>query len=406
MEALNAVGVKPLSVVAKTSDPKKSSPPATISPSKNPNFSNSKCEFSAPRILQGGLVILSSFLSSELAKALTVDEALQLDFDAGGVFDNAVSFAAENPTIVGGAAAAAAAPLVVALLSRLKPWGVESAKGGFEKLGDDSNAQLLDIRSAVEIKNVGTPDLRGLKKKAAAIMYNGEDKQGFLKKLFVKFKEPENTTLFILDTFDGNSEAVAELVTSNGFKAAYAIKDGAEGSRGWINSGLPWVLPKKTLDLSNLADAIGDAFGEASDSVPVALGVAAAAAGLGLLAFTEVETILQILGSAALLQFASKKLLFAEDRKQTMQEIEELLSTKVAPNELVEDVQQIGKALLPTQRETAPAPSQTTVLTSDVPSKAEPQVEEKPLPELSRPLSPYPNYPDYKPPSSPMPSQP
>ena len=32
---------------------------------------------------------------------------------------------------------------------------------------------------------------------------------------------------------DGNSELVAELVTANGFKAAYAIKDGAEGPRGW-----------------------------------------------------------------------------------------------------------------------------------------------------------------------------
>lgn len=38
--------------------------------------------------------------------------------------------------------------------------------------------------------------------------------------------------------FDGNSELVAELVTSNGFKAAYAIKDGAEGSRGWVVSTL------------------------------------------------------------------------------------------------------------------------------------------------------------------------
>jgi hypothetical protein len=34
--------------------------------------------------------------------------------------------------------------------------------------------------------------------------------------------------------FDGNSELVAELVTVNGFKAAYAIKDGAEGPRGWM----------------------------------------------------------------------------------------------------------------------------------------------------------------------------
>lgn len=37
----------------------------------------------------------------------------------------------------------------------------------------------------------------------------------------------------MLCRFDGNSELVAELVTANGFKAAYAIKDGAEGPRGW-----------------------------------------------------------------------------------------------------------------------------------------------------------------------------
>lgn len=36
--------------------------------------------------------------------------------------------------------------------------------------------------------------------------------------------------------FDGNSELVAELVTLNGFKSAYAIKDGAEGPRGWVVS--------------------------------------------------------------------------------------------------------------------------------------------------------------------------
>ena len=34
--------------------------------------------------------------------------------------------------------------------------------------------------------------------------------------------------------FDGNSEIVAELAAVNGFKAAYAIKDGAEGPRGWM----------------------------------------------------------------------------------------------------------------------------------------------------------------------------
>lgn len=98
--------------------------------------------------------------------------------------------------------------------------------------------------------------------------------------------------------FDGNSELVAELVTVNGFKAAYAIKDGAEGPRGWKvfplpfhfsnhisnicilstnffsllfsiltlagilqSSGLPWIEPRKTLSFDNLTDAISEAIG-------------------------------------------------------------------------------------------------------------------------------------------------
>ncbi|KAH6789287.1 thylakoid rhodanese-like protein [Perilla frutescens var. frutescens] len=439
MEALYAVGVKPLPILAKQAEPKKNLSFFSVSPSKNqsfPNSSSSNCVVSVSRTLNGGLVLFSSFLSSGLAKALTFDEALQQslssssisDFDVGGVIDSAIRFAAENPIIVGGGAAVVAVPLVVAqLLSRAKPWGVESAKVAYAKLGDDANAQLLDIRSTVEIKQAGSPDIRGLKKKPLAVVYNGDDKPGFLKKLNLKFKEPGNTTLFILDRFDGNSELVAELVTSNGFKAAYAIKDGAEGSRGWVNCGLPWMLPKTTLDLSSLTDAIGDAFGEASGAVPVALGVAAAAAGLGLLAFTEAETILQVLGSAALVQFVSKKLLFAEDRKQTIKQFEELLNTKVAPNELVDDIQQIGKAILPAlpvNDKGLPAPGERDVFKSEpieIPPEAEAaaeptpevmnsvskaEVQEESLPGVARPLSPYPNYPDFKPPSSPTPSKP
>ncbi|GFY90251.1 thylakoid rhodanese-like protein [Actinidia rufa] len=227
--------------------------------------------------------------------------------------------------------------------------------------------------------------------------------------------------------FDGNSELVAELVTSNGFKAAYAIKDGAEGPRGWLNSSLPWIPPKKTLslDFSDLTDAIGDAIGEGSDALPVTLGIAAAT-GIGLLAFTEVETLLQLLGSAALLQVISKKLLFAEDRKQTLQQVDEFLTTKVAPKELVDEIkfllldltslctllnweiQQIGKALLPAKvtSKALPAPTEASpTITEDAVQKAEavavptPQVNSVPkaeleadsLPGIPRPLSPYPS---------------
>ncbi|KAL8554144.1 hypothetical protein ACS0TY_002387 [Phlomoides rotata] len=470
MEALNAVGLSPLSVLAKRRQPRKNLSLATLSQFKQ-NFPN----FSVSRSLQGGLMMFSSFLSSELARALTYEEALQQsvnsdsssipDIDVSGFLDNVFSFASDNPIIVGGVVAVAAVPLVVSqLLSKPKAWGVETAKSAYAKLGDDAGAQLLDIRALPEIKEGGSPNIRGLKKKPVALVYKGDDKPGFLNKLSSRFKEPESTTLFILDKFDGNSELVAELVTVNGFKAAYAIKDGAEGPRGWKNSGLPWILPKKgfSLDLSSLTDYFGEAF----DAVPVALGFAVAS-GLGLLAYTEVETILQVLGTAALVQFVNKKLLFAEDRKQTVQQIEEVLNTKVAPKEIVGDIQQIGKALLPpiVISKTLPAPTQVKTSgpsdsavqkpesvaevniappkveaspevnseansappkveaapevnseANSAPPKVEAapevnsvpkaQVQEESLPVLSTSLSPYPNYPDFKPPSSPMPSQP
>ncbi|KAM7472289.1 hypothetical protein LguiA_010472 [Lonicera macranthoides] len=439
MGALKALAFTPISVLSDkrtTTEPKKipSLPSSsTLKSSLYAHFSNN------PQSFHGGLVLLSSFISSGFAKALTYEEALQqtvttlsndtpFDFDA--FINSAISFGSENPVVVAGGAAVLAVPLILSkLLGKAKAWGVESAKKAYAKLGEDENAQLVDIRESGEIRKVGSPDIRGLKKKPVAITYKGEDKPGFLKKLALKFKEPESTTLIVLDKFDGSSELVAELVTANGFKAAYAVKDGAEGRRGWMNSGLPWIAPNKSfsLDLSSFTDALG----EESDTWFVALGVVAAT-GLGLFAFAEVETILQVLGSAALIQLISKKLLLAEDRKATLQQVDEFLNTKVAPKELVGELKEIGKALLPSPStgkalpapvETRPSPVQAAEAvaesnsvppivqaaeapTPQVNSVPVAEVKKDPLPAISRPLSPYPQYPDFKPPTSPTPSQP
>ncbi|KAL8111237.1 rhodanese-like domain-containing protein 4, chloroplastic [Apium graveolens] len=447
MEALNAVGLTSISVLSSrtATKPKKIT---TISSLKSPR--NVPEEIS--RNFRGGLVLLSSVLSTGYARALTYEEALQQstttgsDSDVGGILDSFTSFVADNPAVIAGGAAILSVPLILSqFFGDSKPWGIETAKNAYAKLSEDANAQLIDIRALADLRLVGTPDIKSLSKKSVQIMYNGEDKPGFLKKLALKFKEPENTTLFILDKFDGSSELVAELVTANGFKAAYAIKDGAEGPKGWMSSGLPWIQPKKgfSFDFSSLTDAIG----EGSDAVSVALGVAAAT-GLSLLAYTEVETLLQVLGSAAIVQFLSKKLLFAEDRKQTFLQLDEFLTKQVAPKEVVDDIKQIGKAFLPsiTISNSLPAPpeasatiTESTVQTTEVPPevdsvppaevvsnsaplKAEtetetvsaPEVESVPAPEAtaaslptpSRPLSPFPYYPDFKPPTSPRPSQP
>ncbi|CAJ2662968.1 unnamed protein product [Trifolium pratense] len=468
MEALNSTVFTPLSVL---SDRTKFSSHPTISTCKVSNFSTSinkkhnLREFLSKNFQKGLFLATASVVNvnnGEFANALTYEEALGLspsassggDIDVNGFVDSVIGFATENPLILAGGVAILAVPLILSqILKKPKPWGVESAKNAYVKLGADGNAQLLDIRGLAEIRQVGGPNVGGLKKKSVSIAYKGDDKPGFLKKISLKFKEPENTTLFILDKFDGNSELVAELVTLNGFKSAYAIKDGAEGPQGWLNSGLPWIEPKKalSLDFGSLTDTINEVIGE-SDGLAVTLGIAAAT-GIGALAFSEIETILQLVGSAALVQFASKKLLFAEDRKNTLKQVQEFLNTKVAPKELVDEI----KALLPTSTNNKSLPTATEnipelataggtvqkteatpetvseikaeaavepVIKVEAAAEPEPKVEAaaEPAPEInsvpkteaeaksipvqSRPLSPYPYYPDLKPPSSPSPSKP
>ncbi|CAN0899118.1 Rhodanese-like domain-containing protein 4, chloroplastic [Linum grandiflorum] len=382
MESLNAARLKPLSVLPNTRRRRRSinfQPSHKVSSSKSP-----------PATIHGGIMLLSSVLAATpLAKALTYEEALELSaggadglsgFDANGFVDTIIGFGTDNPIVVAGgvAAAALAVPLVLSqVLRSTKSFGVESARKAYEVLGEDPGAQLLDIRAASELRQVGVPDVKGLGKKAVLVAYKGEDKAGFLKRLGLKLKEPESTTLFVLDKFDGNSELVAELVTVNGFKAAYAIKDGAEGPRGWMNSGLPWTAPSKglNLDFSSLTEAISDLIGEGSDPLSVTLGVAAAA-GLGALAFTE-------------------------DRKATLKQVDEFLTTKVAPKEL------LGEIKYPDLKPpTSPAPPQKPAAVAQVDPVLEPEAKTESISKLSRPLSPYPQYPDFKPPTSPTPSPP
>ncbi|KAK5776142.1 hypothetical protein F383_26582 [Gossypium arboreum] len=420
MKVLHPSRFTPLSVLYKPKNFPSSSSSSSSSSFASPPKAPSAFIKTTPAALHGGIVLLSSVFPTTLAKALSYDEALQqttTSFSSDGVLHSVVNFISDNPTVVAGGAVALAVPLILSqVLKGSKPWGIETARSAYGKLGEDPNAQLLDIRGPKEFKDVGSPDIKGFGKKPVSIAFNGEDKLGFLKKLDLKFKEPENTTLFIIDKFNGNSELVAELVTVNGFKAAYAIKDGAEGPQGWMNSGLPWIPPKKGLDLSNLTETLSGAFGDESDGLSVTLGIAAAT-GLGLLAFSEIETILQVLGSAAIIQLLSKKLLFAEDRKKTLQQVDEFLSTKVAPKELVDDIKQIGVALIPTTTtsKALPAPTEAnpepkSEVSAETPTQinAVPESESKAKGSSGtpRPLSPYPSYPDFKPPTSPTPSPP
>lgn len=359
-----------------------------------------------------------------LAAPLSYEEMLRLSTDTAGGgdggfalpdlgLDGLVDFVAQNPLIIAAGIAVVAVPLVVSQLlgGTSKPYGTVSGKAAYQKLLEEPGAQLVDIRPLKDAREVGSPDIREAKKKAVAVPYDGDDKNGFLKKLELRFKDPENTTLIILDKFDGNSELVAELVTANGYKAAFAVKDGAEGPRGWQSSNLPWTAPKKGFSLD-----FGELFGDGSEGLPVTIGLAAAT-GFGILAYTEIETVLQFLGSAAIVQLVVNKLLYAEDRKKTLQQIDDFFNKKIAPKELVDEIKEIGQALLPSSGEPKSEPAATAAAPVAAAATAAPVAEAAPAaapvaeasteapPETtaSRPLSPYTNYPDLKPPSSPSP---
>lgn len=204
MEALNAARLTPLSVLSdRRNEPKK----IQSFPFKNlPNFANFSTNLS--RNVHGGLALVSSVFSTGLAKALTYEEALQqsttstsTDFDANAFVETLTNFVSDNPLVIAGGFAGLALPFIASQVFGKMPkaWGVESAKKAYAKLADDESSELVDIRATVESRQVGSPDLRGFKKKPVPIVYKGEDKRGFLSKLALKFKEPENTTLFILD---------------------------------------------------------------------------------------------------------------------------------------------------------------------------------------------------------------
>lgn len=210
MEVLNAAGLTPVSVHKPTiSSERRTEPRKLFSVPSTPPFKLPKPAVAAG----GGIALLSAVLNgSGFADALTYEEALDQsmsslpfsgpsDFDLGGLLDGFLKFVNENPPVVAGGIALLAVPLVLAqILKKPKSWGVESAKIAFAKLSEQADAELLDIRAPIEFRKVGKPDIRGLKKKkVVSIAYKGDDKPGFLDKLSSKFKEPGNTTLYILD---------------------------------------------------------------------------------------------------------------------------------------------------------------------------------------------------------------
>lgn len=157
-----------------------------------------------PPALVASLVATSSSLVASVppSLALKYDEFVRKGETVASSSSDAsslIDFVGSNPVAILAGVAAVAVPLIAFRASSAQSFGSVSAAAAFAKLSDpEQSAQLLDIRAPEDIRAVGTPNLKSLRKRAVQVAYSADDKS-FVGKVLAKFRNAENTTLFVLD---------------------------------------------------------------------------------------------------------------------------------------------------------------------------------------------------------------
>eukprot|EP00898_Chlorokybus_atmophyticus_P000232 jgi/Chlat1/1209/Chrsp115S01672 len=362
------------------------------------------------------------------------------DMLAGGV----------DPIVLAAGAGVVVLPLIgVALLLTNKGYaGDVTPAGAIDMLDSTASAVLIDIRPRADIRETGSPDLRSVGKKLYNVEWESVDRAGnavpngnFVDDVKALSAVDEKSIVILLDSFGTASVKAAKELGKSRIKA-YAIKEGVDGPRGWLASDLPWKKPVKLSfpDLSNLPSFEIDSKLAATSAAVVAV------AGASALFFAEMETILEVLGVTAVVQLLVKRLLFADDRKKTYDEIISWVDNKFGPgegaeqfkslvntvfnekgqpaapaaasdaietaveavNDAAESVSNATEALASAAEAPAEAPASAPASTSAAQehaaassSASSPSKDE--LPPSPAPSSPYTVYPDLKPPTSPAP---
>jgi rhodanese-related sulfurtransferase len=131
--------------------------------------------------------------------------------------------------------------------------GDVSAAEAWAKLAGDGRAQLVDVRTMAEWNFVGLPDLSSLGRQVHCAEWQmfptGEQNAAFLNQVAEAVKDKEAPVLLLCRS-GARSRAAAIALTRAGFRHAFNIGDGFEGSvdadghrgtrNGWKAANLPW----------------------------------------------------------------------------------------------------------------------------------------------------------------------
>ncbi|KAM7270333.1 hypothetical protein ACFE04_029547 [Oxalis oulophora] len=227
-----------LSTLLSTSSPKplKTHKPTSHCPPKSPHSHKFHIppQKISPFTLSTLTFTIPNYITPNPSFALDPLQTSSSKIDVEAIVNSIDDFFNKNPFFVSGCFFIwlIVIPLAKEYLSKCK---FVSAIDGFRKLRDDPNAQLLDIRDVKSLKVMGSPSLNMFGKSVVQVDFDeNEDVDEFVKRVLDKFEKPENTVVCVLDSVDGNSLKVAELLFKNGFKEAYAIKGGLRGENGWM----------------------------------------------------------------------------------------------------------------------------------------------------------------------------
>ncbi len=131
--------------------------------------------------------------------------------------------------------------------------GNVSSRQAWQALAGEPSARLVDVRTTAEWSYVGFPDLTGIGKHAALVVWqefpSGEVNPDFRTDLIRANLQPD-TPLYFICRSGVRSLAAAREAEDAGFSRVFNVADGFEGPpdaeqhrgrvSGWKASGLPW----------------------------------------------------------------------------------------------------------------------------------------------------------------------
>ncbi|XP_057863263.2 protein THYLAKOID RHODANESE-LIKE, chloroplastic isoform X2 [Cryptomeria japonica] len=369
-------------------------------------------------------------LMTSLIWGLTEKAAIALEpigrFDAEGPVNDVAAFLDKYPFFAFGVSFVVffVVPLLGDQVDKSNKWA--TAEEAYSKLRDEKESQLVDIRTVDEINDIGSPDVSSFNKEVVQVTYDGDD-IAFLGEMLNRFKEPDNATLYILDMYDGKSMQVAQMLTRNGFKTAYAIRDGFQGSNGWqaveeklftnstqvVARDGATVSPNPKINASASSTVKQESLQDKSTesrTMPSSMD-------------PEVRTNLVPLGAPVM---PDKKVDVTTPVPSSLdRDVGVNSASQTAPVEVSSQAPSLPRALSPYPQypdlkpPTSPTPSKPTGMALDSATNNGPVISDQIVdgsaritksaietPCFSRPLSPYAQYPDLKPPTSPTPSKP